>query len=1368
MPLTPQETLKPQPLSMEKLLRQDGDQHELWPGTKKHENLEMVVTHRRPSSANTRPSLLPRASSSYSVRRPAPLLEPSSGTSNQSRPPQLSARYSSHRPGRYTQAEVGYQSSGYSSSEDEEEAEYDEERQKAPRKLLSPPRKAPPPGTRRNHGLHRTQPQRRSSLNRVSVHNTTRLDHGNIPNDRIEPRDLMSSPSGFSSRMTRDRVPDVYFTQQRLGAPQSRHRSENGGVKPRRDSVSEQFLGAKYLKRNPEARKRLGVENELAFVREMLKTNRLKRSSQKAFHMRETELEAATVQMRSQNMLRMLQKRDIEPRNGRASRDLDPPSRHRQDSTSSISQGSGSVLHLPGGVKIHIDDRKQAYSVERTLARNQEGREISELRRVQRGDNKRLRASLDTTYPPSDSRSQRSRRTSSQYSQISVDVNGRRRGHMYHPQSNRWVREAMSDKDSREQWEDEWYSGGKKRPSRVNNIEDTEEENLSHLSQSQLSDLESPEERDVYDQRRHLRTRPGERVKKLDRQQAPSIRVSSVDSPPGRPRRPHSYHSSVPSTHDAPLGMSVYYRGASPPASLAHHGSPLTHPFHSNSSGYTHPAYPQANPFYSSGPGYEHMRFGSGYPPSQPFYPPSAPPPLYASSPPQKKATPAPAPSSALTHVSAASHDYNHVDNDAHGYTHSRGNGSDHWQHQRVKEQLTDVEEQHDKRILADKELATQLKALEGERTREEDEARIKAEEERLKQDWGSNSKAEKRKAAKAPRATPAEADERLVRLEKLLLGKQEEDSTIEETAEQRLREEKLPLAKQEYAAKIENAERRAKASAEQAAKKSMEDEYHAKSLEYLRAEKETVQKRQSRSEAHRSAEAAERRLLAEAEAKRAKSGKDKAITNTRTEALPARISGATKHSSDDPSAETPESSEGEDAPHLGNTGSFSDHPRNESNVESTQKHPTTFQCPKCPKRFTKAYMLRTHVRQHARISHELDEGQDGHTPGDIRGQYQAWSTVDVASPPTDAPAMLAPTAEAASSSVFPTGGLRGSANASPLVGVVEAVGEPSERPTAPVEDSRASLSRLTSLAPWQLEAFPDELPPDPVSRPSAPHPETPAHDEELLKEKELHVEKDTDDDEAEDDPDEPHGKLSAGTAAQFLMAASESEGSEDVEAPAKELGVLTMPTSSTGPWLPTGVEVVRGHVESSEEYDDDDGEDGITEDDDSKPPQIPQSTIAPWVSQRAPPVSVLPQALKESSEEDESDEEAADQEEGRKEINNPRIPSAVVQDYDESDDDDNLRQTFQNRRTLDLAPGHARRPVATASANPSLQQQMLSLPQRLELGTTTAKEYIPRPVSIAIADYEESEVDEDSDGEENDEDKEVNDLLREWTTVLD
>lgn len=48
------------------------------------------------------------------------------------------------------------------------------------------------------------------------------------------------------------------------------------------------------------------------------------------------------------------------------------------------------------------------------------------------------------------------------------------------------------------------------------------------------------------------------------------------------------------------------------------------------------------------------------------------------------------------------------------------------------------------------------------------------------------------------------------------------------------------------------------------------------------------------------------------------------------------------------------------------------------------------------------------------------------------------------------------------------------------------------ERPTTPIEDQRAFLVKLTGLQPWQLEAFPDELPPLPVSRPTSPLLQTP------------------------------------------------------------------------------------------------------------------------------------------------------------------------------------------------------------------------------------------------------------------------------------
>ncbi|KAF2478078.1 uncharacterized protein BDR25DRAFT_7657 [Lindgomyces ingoldianus] len=48
------------------------------------------------------------------------------------------------------------------------------------------------------------------------------------------------------------------------------------------------------------------------------------------------------------------------------------------------------------------------------------------------------------------------------------------------------------------------------------------------------------------------------------------------------------------------------------------------------------------------------------------------------------------------------------------------------------------------------------------------------------------------------------------------------------------------------------------------------------------------------------------------------------------------------------------------------------------------------------------------------------------------------------------------------------------------------------ERPKTPTEDTRALLTRLTGLQPWLLEAFPDELPPLPVSRPNSPLAQTP------------------------------------------------------------------------------------------------------------------------------------------------------------------------------------------------------------------------------------------------------------------------------------
>ncbi|KAF2747150.1 hypothetical protein M011DRAFT_64754 [Sporormia fimetaria CBS 119925] len=55
-------------------------------------------------------------------------------------------------------------------------------------------------------------------------------------------------------------------------------------------------------------------------------------------------------------------------------------------------------------------------------------------------------------------------------------------------------------------------------------------------------------------------------------------------------------------------------------------------------------------------------------------------------------------------------------------------------------------------------------------------------------------------------------------------------------------------------------------------------------------------------------------------------------------------------------------------------------------------------------------------------------------------------------------------------------------------------VAETIERPTTPVEDSRALLARLTGLEPGLLAAFPDELPPLPPSLPSSPSKGTPEH----------------------------------------------------------------------------------------------------------------------------------------------------------------------------------------------------------------------------------------------------------------------------------
>jgi hypothetical protein len=48
-------------------------------------------------------------------------------------------------------------------------------------------------------------------------------------------------------------------------------------------------------------------------------------------------------------------------------------------------------------------------------------------------------------------------------------------------------------------------------------------------------------------------------------------------------------------------------------------------------------------------------------------------------------------------------------------------------------------------------------------------------------------------------------------------------------------------------------------------------------------------------------------------------------------------------------------------------------------------------------------------------------------------------------------------------------------------------IDRPKTPPDLSFEDMRALLTRLTGLQPWQLEAFPDEYPPLPISRPSSP-----------------------------------------------------------------------------------------------------------------------------------------------------------------------------------------------------------------------------------------------------------------------------------------
>ena len=60
----------------------------------------------------------------------------------------------------------------------------------------------------------------------------------------------------------------------------------------------------------------------------------------------------------------------------------------------------------------------------------------------------------------------------------------------------------------------------------------------------------------------------------------------------------------------------------------------------------------------------------------------------------------------------------------------------------------------------------------------------------------------------------------------------------------------------------------------------------------------------------------------------------------------------------------------------------------------------------------------------------------------------------------------------------------------------------PKDNPTTPPEDPREFLTKLTGLQPWQLEAFPDELPPLPASRPSSPLLQSPETKRDMLSER--------------------------------------------------------------------------------------------------------------------------------------------------------------------------------------------------------------------------------------------------------------------------
>jgi hypothetical protein len=332
------------------------------------------------------------------------------------------------------------------------------------------------------------------------------------------------------------------------------------------------------------------------------------------------------------------------------------------------------------------------------------------------------------------------------------------------------------------------------------------------------------------------------------------------------------------------------------------------------------------------------------------------------------------------------------------------------------------------------------------------------------------------------------------------------------------------------------------------------------------------------------------------------------------------------KQMSDDTSAETPESSEDQSSGHA----------RDGSEEDSMQKHSATFQCPKCLKRFTRTHM-RAHFREHAHREEKRKELQNLPKVRKTEAQLVASDRMlaEALGKPSIAPRRSSPQ-QTIDFAATVAAGLQESGFNSNVV---------SNSPTFLQELGFDSIDVLndpafhhrSTLLEGAHEGHEDSL----IGGDRGTHDhllfggvvgavgKAPDEEEEVYNENEEgddghvpNVKKDNQGKQVEQEIDKlkiweaaratsaapffaPHGELSAGTAAQFLMAASDSEGSDDAEESVKQRGVSLTPAPPTKPWLPAGVEIVRGHVESSEEYNEDESADEASDDEVAGPPRI-------------------------------------------------------------------------------------------------------------------------------------------------------------------